>query len=61
MRYNLRMTNTKIQLIIVRDSQGELVTCFAPNHIGSTTQQLLDKANEMAKNLGGVVQTKYAK
>lgn len=55
------MTNTKIQLIIVRDSQGELVTCFAPNHIGSTAQQLLDKAHEMAKNLGGVVQTKYAK
>jgi hypothetical protein len=55
------MSNTKIQLIIVRDSQGELIACFAPNHIGSTAQKLLDEANEMAKNLGGVVQTKYVK
>jgi hypothetical protein len=51
----------RIQTIAVRDSQGQLIKFYAPNYIGSTETQLLEKANNEAKKLHGKVTLTYFK
>jgi hypothetical protein len=45
----------RIETICVRDPQGRLVSLYAPNHIGSTESQLLEKAKAEAGKIQGTV------
>jgi hypothetical protein len=46
------------KLIIIRNSEGAFVNCFAPNNIGSTFSELLAKAEKIAHEVNGTVEIK---
>jgi len=51
----------RIMWILVKDKEGKTVESYAPNHIGTKTQDLLDKAEKQAKEIGGKVKVTYYK
>jgi hypothetical protein len=52
-------TSKRIRSIIVRDSNGEIINFYAPNNIGSTIKELINKANKSAKEVNGEVTIRY--
>jgi len=46
----------RIKQIAVKSEQGKLLAWFAPNFIGSTEKQLLEKAEKIAREQGGKVE-----
>lgn len=59
--YNQILSEEKkrIRTINVVDESGKTVKTYAPNHIGSTEQKLLDKAEKMAEEVKGKVHITY--
>jgi hypothetical protein len=52
-------TAKRIQSIAVRDSNGKLINFYAPNNIGSSVEDLFNKANKEAKEINGEVTIRY--
>jgi hypothetical protein len=51
----------RIKTIAVRDAHGQIIKFYAPNHIGSTETQLLEKAKAEASTIQGKVTLTYSK
>ena len=49
----------KVKLISVVNGDGEYIKSFAPNYIGSTVQELIYKAEAIAKACNGQVRVCY--
>ncbi len=55
MNYKTKITS---RLIFVLDSNGDVAKVWAPNHIGATVRELLERANALAAEIGGTVKTR---
>jgi len=46
-------------MILVKDSTGKMIRSFAPNFIGSTSEELMSKANEIARIHNGTISVSF--